>query len=68
MNYITLYRARYDIRTRYKNGAQYTITRTGGGYILGGVTFATIAAALEAHRQAQAAAQAGAAGRQARHA
>lgn len=48
MNSIIVYRGAYNVTSRRKDGARYIVQVTPRGYIVDGVTFATIAAALAA--------------------
>ena len=40
-------------KTTYKDGTGYSVTATPAGYEIGGVTFATLAAALKAARESR---------------
>lgn len=62
MNALTRYTGNYPITTHYKNGARFTVYRTPRGYVLSGVLFASLSAAMhaaEAGRPPQAAAGGG---------
>lgn len=48
MNSITVYRGAYNVISRRKDGTYYTVQVTPRGYIVDGVTFATITPALAA--------------------
>ena len=54
MNEIIIREAGYPITVTYKDGARYVVRRLASAYILNGVHFATLAAALAAIRRARA--------------